>query len=66
LLNIPQLIQNYGSLQNIWEGGEQGECFIQFIKTELRPGLIKAWEKWSVDNILIDSSFDKINNNLFK
>jgi len=64
LLNLPSIIDKYGSLRNIWEGGVQGEGFIQLIKTELRPGLIKNWEKWSVDNILIDSSIESIYNNL--
>jgi hypothetical protein len=64
LLNLPSIISKYGSLRNVWEGGVQGEGFIQLIKTELRPGLIKNWEKWSIDNILIDASIDSIYNNL--
>jgi hypothetical protein len=64
LLNLPKHINSYGSLRYIWEGGVQGEGFIQLVKTELRPGLIKNWEKWSIDNILIDSSIDNIYSNL--
>jgi hypothetical protein len=64
LINLPKLIDWVGSLCNIWEGGCQGEGFIELLKTELRPGLIKRWEKWSIDNILIDSSIDHIYSNI--
>ena len=66
LLNLSKQVEYIGSLRNVWEGGEQGEGFIQKIKTELRPGLIKKWEKWSIDNILIDSSIDNIHYSLSK
>jgi hypothetical protein len=57
LLNMTQQLYDYGSMRLLWEGGQMGEGFIRGIKTELKIGLLKRWQKWAIDNILIDKVY---------
>eukprot|EP00957_Ditylum_brightwellii_P047475 3605570-Ditylum_brightwellii.AAC.1 len=36
LLSIPEVIRDYGSLQNIWEGSYVGEGFLSKIKSLIK------------------------------
>ena len=45
LLNLPDVIRNYGPLRNIWEGAAQGEGVLRFVKPNVSNGMRRAWEK---------------------
>lgn len=67
LLNLPELINNYGNVRNLWEGGTDGEGFLKRVKNELKPGLVNQWQRWSLVNLLQDKIYadwiqDKNNN----
>jgi hypothetical protein len=46
LLNLPDIIREYGPLRLIWEGGSMGEGFLRFVKPNINQGLRKGWEPW--------------------
>jgi hypothetical protein len=60
LLNIPKLLREYGSLRHLWEGGNQGEGYLRNAKAELRPGLIRTWEVWLINNLLDERTFNNL------
>ncbi|KAL7578583.1 hypothetical protein ACA910_011639 [Epithemia clementina (nom. ined.)] len=45
LLNLPDAVRRFGPLRNIWEGGTQGEGFLQYVKREMSMGLRNNWQK---------------------
>ena len=45
LLNIPDLMKQYGPIANLWEGGYDGERFSQELKHRLKGGLIDNWHR---------------------
>jgi hypothetical protein len=57
LLNIPDLMQWYGPISNLWEGGCAGERYSQELKHRLKGGLKKNWHKNLLDNVLADDSY---------
>jgi len=52
LLNLPDLIREFGPLRNLWEGAAQGEGFIQVLKPELSMGLRKNWHVAKMERLL--------------
>ena len=52
LLNIPDVMRQFGCMRNMWEGGVEGEGFLRSFKRELRNGLKPNWQIWSVTNLL--------------
>ena len=44
LLNLPEVIRQYGPIRNIWEGGPQGEGVLRFVKPNMLNGMRRAWE----------------------
>jgi len=60
LLNIPNMMKEYGSLRNIWEGGECGEGFLRKVKPEIKYGLRQQWKVWLMNNILKNMCYDLI------
>jgi hypothetical protein len=44
LLNLPDVIRNYGPIRNIWEGAAQGEGVLRFVKPNVSNGMRRAWE----------------------
>lgn len=61
LLNLPETIQNYGHMRNLWEGGTNGEGYLKRVKNVLKPGLINQWQKWSIINLLKDDLYSEWN-----
>lgn len=57
LLNLPAMINNYGNVRNLWEGGIDGEGFLKRVKNELKPGLVNQWQRWSLVNLLKDKIY---------
>ena len=44
LLNLPDVVRQYGPIRNIWEGGPQGEGVLRFVKPNMLNGMRRAWE----------------------
>ena len=42
-MNIPETMRRYGPLKELWEGGYQGEGFLQFVKPEASYGMRENW-----------------------
>ena len=40
LLNIPEIMQQYDSIRNMWEGGIAGEGFLRDMKKKQKQGMI--------------------------
>ena len=59
LLNIPDVMQKFGCLRNIWEGGVEGEGFLRKYKRKLRNGLKPKWQLWTVRNLLQRGVYDR-------
>ena len=45
LLNLPGIMSRYGPLRNLWEGGNQGEGILKYVKQEITMGLRPGWER---------------------
>jgi len=52
LLNLPDVIRQYGPIRNIWEGGAQGEGVLRFVKPNMLNGMRRAWELSSMKNLM--------------
>jgi hypothetical protein len=44
LLNLPEVVRQYGPIRNIWEGGAQGEGVLRFVKPNMNNGMRRSWE----------------------
>jgi hypothetical protein len=44
LLNLPGIMARYGPLRNLWEGGNQGEGILKYVKQEITMGLRPGWQ----------------------
>jgi hypothetical protein len=44
LLNLPGIMSRYGPLRNLWEGGNQGEGILKYVKQEIKMGLRPGWQ----------------------
>ena len=60
LLNLPEVMYNYGPLRNLWEGGHQGEGILRFVKSELNMGLRKGWQKSLLVRMLRTKALEEI------
>jgi hypothetical protein len=60
LLNIPDMMELYGPIPNLWEGGYDGEKFSQELKHRLRGGLKDNWHRNLLRNILADDVMKRI------
>jgi hypothetical protein len=61
LLNVPNVIRQYGYIRNIWEGSIEGEGFLCRYKKELKNGLKPKWQVWTIKNLLQRHVFQKEN-----
>ena len=59
LLNVPDLMRNYGNIRNLWEGGIDGESYVKIIKSHLKAGLVNGWQQWVVSNMLKEEIYNK-------
>ena len=60
LLNIPNVMKQFGYMRNIWEGGVEGEGFLRSYKKELRNGLKPKWQIYTIKNLLQRRVFSKV------
>jgi hypothetical protein len=51
LLNLPDVIREFGPLRNLWEGGGQGEKFLRLVKPKWH-GYRKNWQVNMMDGLL--------------
>ena len=51
LLNLPDVIREFGPLRNLWEGGGQGEKFLRLVKPKWH-GYRKNWQLNMMDSLL--------------
>ena len=60
LLNIPDVMRNYGSMRNLWEGGEEGEGILRIVKPEIKIGMRGNWPEWLMSNLLKIKSYETV------
>lgn len=61
ILNIPNIMRQFGCCRNIWEGGVEGEGFLRKYKREITNGLKHKWQIWTINNLLQRHVFEKEN-----
>ena len=71
LLNLPDVMREFGPLRNLWEGGGQGEKFLRLVKPQWH-GYRKNWQVNMMDNLLrqiamrrIEDKENKLNDSWF-
>ena len=60
LLNLPEIIEKYGPLRNLWEGGYQGEGYLRVMKPNLMNGLRKNWQGNILKKMLCQKSLEMV------
>jgi hypothetical protein len=60
LLNLPDIIREYGPLRLIWEGDSMGEGFLRFVKPNMGRGLRKGWECSTLQTLLREKALATI------
>lgn len=61
LLNLPDILRKYGSIRNLWEGGKDGESYVQTVKSHLKAGLVNEWQTWVITNLYKEKIYDEWN-----
>lgn len=51
LLNVPDAMERFGPLVDLWEGKIQVEGIVTYVKEEIKTGLQKEWSKRLLDNL---------------
>lgn len=62
LTNVPHILEQYGPVRNLWEGGGLGEKIIQLIKPTWF-GFRKNWQVNMMDKLLKSMALRRINRN---
>jgi hypothetical protein len=62
LLNLPDAMARFGPLTNLWEGGGQGEKFLQLVKP-LWQGYRSGWNVQLLERLLCEKSLNFIRQN---
>ena len=57
LMNIPSMLENFGPLRLLWEGGVHGEAFVRFIKPYLKFGLRENFATNAMEHCMMDAAF---------
>jgi hypothetical protein len=60
LLNLPDVIRDYGPIRNIWEGAAQGEGVLRFVKPNVSNGMRRAWEKATMKTLMRKKSVGEV------
>eukprot|EP00521_Asterionellopsis_glacialis_P012161 CAMPEP_0195305838 /NCGR_PEP_ID=MMETSP0707-20130614/36894_1 /TAXON_ID=33640 /ORGANISM="Asterionellopsis glacialis, Strain CCMP134" /LENGTH=1004 /DNA_ID=CAMNT_0040370041 /DNA_START=447 /DNA_END=3461 /DNA_ORIENTATION=+ len=60
LLNLPYIMDEYGPLRTLWEGGLQGEGFIRLIKPYIVHGLRRGWQSSLMKGTLERMSLSRV------
>jgi hypothetical protein len=62
LLNLPDVIRQYGPIRNIWEGGPQGEGVLRFVKPNMLNGMRRAWELSTMKTLMRKKAMEHVIN----
>ena len=57
-LLYPEIENKYGHIRHIWEGGKDGEAFIQGIKSHMHNGIAGNFSKNAILSYFMDDFFD--------
>jgi hypothetical protein len=60
LLNLPDVIRDYGPIRNIWEGAAQGEGILRFVKPNVSNGMRRAWENATMKALMRKKSMGEV------
>jgi hypothetical protein len=60
LLNLPDVIRDYGPIRNIWEGAAQGEGILRFVKPNVSNGMRRAWENATMKTLMRKKSMGEV------
>jgi hypothetical protein len=60
VLNLPMLMEKYGPLRNLWEGGLQGEGLLRFVKPGIGMGVRVNWSTNVMQMILRDKALSAV------
>jgi hypothetical protein len=60
LLNLPDIVREYGPIRLIWEGGTPGEGFLRTAKPCIPFGLRKGWEMSTMTKLLKGKALETI------
>jgi hypothetical protein len=63
LLNLPDIVKQFGPLPNLWEGGGQGEKILSKLKP-LHCGYRVGWQKNLLINVLDDMAMERITSSI--
>ena len=62
LLNVPETIERYGPLLNLWEGSNQGEGYLRYAKPKVTDIHSKNWQLNAHLNLLNEASLNSVIN----
>ena len=65
LLNLPETIKLFGPLSNLWEGGNNGEGILRFVKPRINTIHSPRWQVNTHLNLLKDISIKSTVNDQF-
>ncbi len=60
LLNLPDVMNDFGPLRNLWEGKNHGKQFLRCVKCEVPTSLIGDWQVWPIKKIYQKQALDLI------
>ena len=58
LMNLPLVMQTYGPIRNLWEGGPRGEGFLRVVKPLVTQGLKLNWQSHLLKKLLRSRALD--------
>ena len=60
LLNIPKTMERYGPLINLWEGSNQGEGYLRYVKPKITDIHSRNWQVNAHINLLNETSMNRV------
>ena len=60
LINLPRVMEKYGPLRELWEGGPRGEGYALNLKRQMNQGFRLNWEVNLMKTLLRHQAFDSI------
>lgn len=60
LMNIPLIMERFGPIRNLWEGGFRGEGFLRITKPLVTQGLKLGWESHLMKKLLRNKALDTL------
>jgi hypothetical protein len=60
LLNLPDVMQRFGSLRALWEGDRKGEGGLPKVKAKVRGGTKGNWSRTAATAMLCDSAVERV------